>query len=679
MAVIARAVDAQDDVDTACERLALVDPLLRRRVRREIRDAYVDAQLSTHLRQGEAAGVHAFRLAYLKLAGAEVAPAAADDVEHVSAAFEAARARRGDTLPRFWWWSALLVLVIGLAASAYGLVVYRAFGPSPPAADASLAPPPRRAALGRTPPGDPAVARALGEALPEYLIRLDRLAHAVQAGAPAAERAARAAEVEEAARQVLAKEAMERLGPAGAVKLEALLAATREAASPKLPGASAQVGEPILAATAALDEELDEADLGYFLDGDVLTDTRTGKRLVVIYTFTIESASLFAAGSAEVRALDLRRLDHLNWSQALLGFTRPNLREALVLLDQVDEQLVSYVLPGLAPGERVALFGDVADRSDAMGDPRDPVRGDREGDPMAARGLEDEGAVGAVGADTMARLRAAVEARAGDLARQDYGSLPGLDAVAAAEMGRLLARRRGVVDGIERALAARQIALQRPAKLRLEPSLTEELRGLAPASALDDLRAIDAALATPAVLAAYATIRDALVDSVERHEVQHRLDYGREGGLPMPPALAAYVGPAGEGESEALRFASQARAELSAYLAELARDTRATRSNLTMIARFLFNPRLQGVAECYAALAIVDGLVTELAIPKRGPLVRGGHVDRVVVAELYLALTARPPDELRAAAARRWRALFSADLPTIAAVRPPSMRRDEDG
>lgn len=279
----------------------------------------------------------------------------------------------------------------------------------------------------------------------------------------------------------------------------------------------------------------------------------------------------------------------------------------------------------------------------------------------------------------MARLRAAVEARAGDLARQDYGALPGLDAAAAAEMGRLLSRRRGVVDGIERALAARQIALQRPAKLRLEPSLTEELRGLAPASAIDDLRAIDAALAVPAVLAAYATVRDALVDSVERHEVQHRLDYGREGGLPMPPALAAYVGPAGEGESEAFRFAAQARAELSAYLAELARDTRSTRSNLTMIARFLFNPRLQGIAECYAALVIVDGLATELAIPKRGPLVRGGHVDRVVVSELYLALTARPPDELRAAAARRWRALFSADLPTIDAARPPSIRRSEGG
>jgi hypothetical protein len=674
LAVIARAIDAHGDIDTACGNLARVDPLLRRRVRREVRDAYVDAQHSTHLRHGDVAGVHALRLAYLRLTGAEVAPAVADDAEGVSAAFEAARSLRGDARPGFWWWSALLVLVVGIASSSYALVMYRAFGQSPLGPGAIGAPPPRGAIAGRAPhPGDPAVAHALGEALPEYLIRLDRLARAEQSTAPAAERAARAAEVDEAARQVLAKEATGRLGPDGAAKLAALLAAARESTALKLPGARARLvtdvaGEPILAATAALDEALATAGLGYFVDGDVLTDRRTGKRLVVVYAFTIESASLFTAGSAEVRVLDLRRLDHLNWSQALLGFTRPHLREALVLLDQVDEQLVSYLLPGLAPGERVALFGDAPDRSNGASDLREALRDDQGGDPASAPGPD--------GAEATERLRAAVEARAGELARQDYGALKGQDPASAAEMGRLLARRRAVVDGMARELAARQIALQRPVKLRLDPSFTEELRGLAPASALDELRALDEALAAPAVLAAYATVRDALVDSVERHEVQHRLDYAREGGLPMPPALAAYVGPAGEGE--AARFAAQARAELSAYLAELARDTRAARSDLTMIARFLFDPRLQGIAECYAALVIVDGLAAELDLPKRGPLVRGGHVDRAVVAELYLALTAQPPDALRAAAARRWRALFLAELPTIRAL-APSNRREEDG
>ena len=57
-----------------------------------------------------------------------------------------------------------------------------------------------------------------------------------------------------------------------------------------------------------------------------------------------------------VRALELRRVDALNWSHTLLGFTRPQLREALVLLEQVDEQIATRVGPSLAPDASWPLF-----------------------------------------------------------------------------------------------------------------------------------------------------------------------------------------------------------------------------------------------------------------------------------------------------------------------------------
>jgi len=155
--------------------------------------------------------------------------------------------------------------------------------------------------------------------------------------APRGANTARIAEVESevgAARAKLAApEVRAGLGEEAAKRLEDLLVAAREAglgdgrrASPSEGSAAerARVASlPADEATGAFDDELAAAGLGYFVDGDVITDLRTGHRLVIIYSFTVESVSLFASGGATVRALDLRRLDHLNFSQTLLGFTRP--------------------------------------------------------------------------------------------------------------------------------------------------------------------------------------------------------------------------------------------------------------------------------------------------------------------------------------------------------------------
>jgi len=102
-----------------------------------------------------------------------------------------------------------------------------------------------------------------------------------------------------------------------------------------------------------------------------------------------------------------------------------------VLLDQVDELLVTYVLPGLGEGAGIELF----DADDAT--PRE--------------------------------VRAAVERRAGELVRDEYGK----DARARRREGSAprptARRRRELFEAFEKLVAARGLVLQPPSKLPPRP------------------------------------------------------------------------------------------------------------------------------------------------------------------------------------------------------------------
>src|SRR6185369_15926270 len=102
--------------------------------------------------------------------------------------------------------------------------------------------------------------------------------------------------------------------------------------------------------------------------------------------------------------------------------------------------------------------------------------------------------------------------------------LPGLDATAAAELGEALARRRALFDRLDARASARGAIVRRPARLRVDPGFREGLHAIATGAEIEDLAAIDEDLGKPAREAVYGVVRAALVASVERHEVQHRLD-----------------------------------------------------------------------------------------------------------------------------------------------------------
>jgi hypothetical protein len=623
LAAIARALEQDGDVDLARAALRRADPLLRGPALRRLRGAHADALLATGAPQDPEGLRHALRFAYLLIARVEP-PKARGDLAAVAAAYEAERASRPVRAgPRWPTPLAALALVAAVSAAALGLAreASTAAPPSHAAVAEPPAPPVRGAfATGGVPvpvPGDALIAGALGADLPSYLIALDG-----RADAPgAAERAKLDAEMSDARARALSPAVREALGPGASQALDALFSAARAAAEP---GAGPAGGDALAQAVATLDDELAATGAGYFADGDVITGTDTGRRHVLVYTFRVAWVSLFAAGAATVRALHLRRLDKLNWSHTLLGFTRPTLRAAAVLLDQLDEQVLTLVAPALAPGAPVPLF-----------------------EPEAS-----------------ADARAKVEARAGELVRAEYGALPGLDAGAAVKLGKLLVRRRALFARWEKLASARGLTLVVPPRLRLPEGFAASLADLVPHDELAELREIDAALDDRTRADAFAAVRDALATSVERHEVQHRLDALGPQPPPMPKALEARVGPL-EHAGEERRHAATARAELSAYLAELARDPRTPRVGLTFIARFLFDQRFHGAPESYAALAILEGLAAGLGVGVKAPLLAGGAIDRGAVADVYLALAALPPDRLREAAKKLWEALFEAPLPDL--------------
>jgi hypothetical protein len=153
---------------------------------------------------------------------------------------------------------------------------------------------------------------------------------------------------------------------------------------------------------------------------------------------------------------------------------------------------------------------------------------------------------------------------------------------------------------------------------------------------------------------ATARCRSLLVDSVRRHEAQHRLDQGR--GLAYPAALATRIG-----EKKQAPFAIRARFELSAYLSQIASDTWVPQLTLANLARHGFR-RAQRTEEAFVALLVVEGIARRLGITAGGSMIRKGEIDRDRLATLLIALSSRTTVELRSAATALWAELFGEPL-----------------
>jgi hypothetical protein len=163
------------------------------------------------------------------------------------------------------------------------------------------------------------------------------------------------------------------------------------------------------------------------------------------------------------------------------------------------------------------------------------------------------------------------------------------------------------------------------------------------------------------VYEAFLRLRNRYLRSVERHEVQHRLDYQR-GLIPVPEILASRLGVENPLDAPQGTLPARARDELSAYLASAVRAEDSPLLELLLLARYLFDRGALGGPYSYAALAAYEGIARELGIDVEA-LVGHGTLTRGRFVPLFRAVVERDPTELRRAASRVYAAAYGQDVP----------------
>lgn len=585
------------------ESYARIDPLVRGLVRSRAQQAVARASFETERGDDER---HVHRLAFLREAG-ELG-GLPDDVEAIREAFEE-RAPREAPSARGVTYAALAALLVALTLGG-GLTFWLTRDPAPLRDEL----PPSRGAWvegGRPDPGSEEVRGVFERGIPRFVEALDHL----RAVRDTPEQPEALAELERREARLIA-DGEGALGPDTTSFLRALLDQSKQMIAED--GSAAE--DSHLRSVEAFNAAIAGQGLGYYLDAMVRTEVGTGRHRVYASTFTVERVRLYDAGGLRVRALRLQRLDHLNFARRLLGFTRPQVSDALVLLDRVEGHLVGTVLPGLATDARMPLT--------------DP---------------ESRGAPWAERVETLAArdAREEIRARLGDRG---------------ARLGDLFARRERLLEGWERRLGPSGIRIARPRTFDFDLRGFVILEERVPREEWRELEAIARETREDAIREAYREFEEAFVASVERHEVQHRLDYAQGTLEAMPEPLGRLVGELEVGGHEN-RLARRSLAELSAYLSELARGPDIVETNLALFAQHLLDRRGWGSPESYAAIIVFEGIARHLGIG-HSPLL-SGSVDRAAVADLFVAMREREARQISDAARALWRELFGRPLPEL--------------
>jgi len=145
-----------------------------------------------------------------------------------------------------------------------------------------------------------------------------------------------------------------------------------------------------------------------------------------------------------------------------------------------------------------------------------------------------------------------------------------------------------------------------------------------------------------------AEITRFVIATVRRHEARHRYDLDT-GELRLPAALAAYVP-----NEDKNKFSIRARAELAAYLSQIANDPVTPQLSLWNLAGQALHGQHWGSAEAYVALVVIEGLTH-------------GHAgtDRARLAQLARPLANLSDDQLRDRARTLWFELYGQPCPTM--------------
>ncbi|MBA3462662.1 MAG: hypothetical protein H0T46_22085 [Deltaproteobacteria bacterium] len=612
LAALAAGIAAGDD-DAARAALKKIDLVLRRPARKKLERALIDAALATNELGGAVdpeAARHVQRVAALQLAKAE--PEDVCDRERVIAAYNALPKVKAGGIPAATIALCMMLSAVSVAATFYVLTLP---GPAKRAYAREL-PPPAAGAFkdGGTPLEDPELVKLFVEDLTTLIIESDRDR---QSGGMDRDRKAHSI-------TLISAPAIQKRGPAVVKAWAEMLGMLDKWVS--VPASSEgfkDIVREFRHKVRAVSDQLAAAGVGYYLEGDVYTQGDAAHALV--YSYRVEEVVFLKAGGQPRRVLNLRRIDNLNISKTVLGYQSQDLGDPVLLLDQIEDHVASHVLPVLAPG--------------------------------APWVIADE--------EYQAKEGVALAAAAGEAVRAELLAQLGKDGPAAQKIAALLAERTKIVDDWREILEARGWRLARTDSLFLPENMLEQLESDVPGSERRRVAAIEEELAQLEAPRISSLAQQLLQATVRRHEAQHGLDDDRPEPLRYPPLLEDHLGDELDDDGEPRRRVESARAELSAYISQLANDPTTPQLSLWNVARFAFDDNSVGSSESYAGVLIIEGLARHLGMQSPGPVIHDRRIDRERLTALASPMTKLPGDKLRAAAVALWKELYAEDMVPI--------------
>lgn len=367
----------------------------------------------------------------------------------------------------------------------------------------------------------------------------------------------------------------------------------------------------------------------FYLDARLRMNRRSGRQRLMLSTYEMHQRRTFVAGEYRVDALELARLDRVNHESSQLGYTRPEIRYALVRADRVEEFLIDVVMPSIHSGS----------------------------ESVVVRGYEDEADAGWV---------TEFEQWAHEDLRGDAARVFSEDEVARGvilEIAEAIVSRRLAIESLNRSLRSVHVELRKPQAYRYDGGDLSHLQRQLDRNALSELQLAEARLRRADAQDVWARFKQAIVVSVMRHEVQHRLDYEDDRLVAVPAMLAAYTGET-ESEDRVNRRAERSNAELSAYLSQIAQTPDLSLSSLIHIASFAMKRQQWGRVESYTSLVVFEALAAAAGM-EHEPLVVGRRIQRAEIARIYGVLRAQSESELAQLARTAWTTLYGAELRTI--------------
>jgi hypothetical protein len=478
-------------------------------------------------------------------------------------------------------------------------------------------------ATGGVPRPDPDLERVLADDLPRLVMAVDRARyHGAKYPRPVAQLAA-----------ISREPALAAHGPALAVAWRELIDVLDRWVS--VPASKYDhIAADLRGKVRAVSDQLATVGVGYYLDGDVFTRGSHGTARAIIYSYRVEDVVYVNANSVPRRVLSLRRIDRLESARNLLGMQSEDLGDPVVLLDQVDLHVIRRILPVLAPRAPYPLVR-VDDREDDAW-PETPI----------ARQLAQ---------------------RAGASVRREVLAVLGDDAVDAKAVGDTLLERAKILDRWRDDLAKKGVKLGHTSQLFLPENMLAAVADRVDAGEYDRVRDLEIALGLAAAPHVASRCRELVTASVRRHEAQHGVDSGRGEPLAYPSQLEELLGPPLDGNGAPRRPVERARAELSAYLSQIANDPVTPHMALWNLAHHAFTASMAGTPEAIAGALILEGLARHRGIKATEPVIQPLTlaIDRTRLAEIAVPLARLSDDQIRWLARRLWDELYDEPLTTI--------------